>query len=102
VVLRSRCGALDRSALTAFGGSSIGCDFGLINPAEKTMSDTTSQSRKLKLGTMTVIITLEGDAYHVRAHKATPLTDEDYIQQQILEHQLRYYGLQPRGTAGSE
>lgn len=60
------------------------------------MSDTTSQSRKLKLGTMTVIITLEGDAYPVRARKATPLTDEDYIQQQILEHQLRYYGLQPR------
>ena len=60
------------------------------------MSDTTSQSRKLKLGTMTVMITLESDTYHVRARKSTALNDEDHIQLQILEHQLRYYGLQPR------
>ena len=45
---------------------------------------------------MTVMITLEGDTYYVRARKSTPLTDEDHIQLQILEHQLRYYGLQPR------
>ena len=74
----------------------------LINLEEKTMSDTTSQYRKFKLGTMTVTITLEGDRYHVRARKLTPLTDEDYNQLQIPEHQLRYYGLQPRGGAGSE
>lgn len=60
------------------------------------MSDTTSQSRKLKVGTMNVTITLKGDSYHVRARKSTPLTDEDHIQLQILEHQLTYYGLQPR------
>ena len=61
------------------------------------MSDTTSQSRKLKLGTMTVTSTLKGYTYHVHARKATPLTDDDQIQ-----HQLRYYGSQQRGAAGSE
>ena len=52
------------------------------------MSVTTSQSRKLKLGTMTVMITRAGDTYHVRPRKSTPLYDEDHIQLQILEHQL--------------
>jgi hypothetical protein len=73
-----------------------------INQEQRTMSDTTSQSRNLKLGTMTVMIAREGDTYHVRVRKSTPLTKEDQIQLQILEHQLRYYGLHPRGvTTGS-
>ena len=66
------------------------------------MSDTTSQSRKPKLGTMTVMIKLEDNTYRVRARKATTLTDEDYIQLKILEHQLRYYGLELRGVGKSE
>lgn len=48
------------------------------------MSTATSQSRKLKLGTMTVMITLERGRYHVRARKSTPLSDEDCrLQMQI-------------------
>jgi hypothetical protein len=48
------------------------------------------------------MITLEGDTHHVRAHKSTTLTDEGYLQLQILEHQLKDYGFQQRGAAGSE
>jgi hypothetical protein len=72
-----------------------------INLEQRTMSDTTSQSRKLRIRNMTVMIAREGDTYHVRVRKSTPLTKEDYIQLQILEHQLSYYGLDPRGAAGS-
>jgi len=61
-----------------------------------------SKPRKLQLGSTTVTITLTGEAYRVRARKGTPLTKEDHIQLQILEHQLRYYGFQPFGAAGSE
>ena len=66
------------------------------------MSDTTSQSRTLKIRNMTVMIAPEGDTYHIRVRKSTPLTKEDHIQLQILEHQLRYYGLQPRGAVRSK
>ena len=50
---------------------------------------------------MIVMIARQGDTYHVRVRKSTPLTKEDYIQLQILEHQLSYHGLDPRGAAGS-
>jgi hypothetical protein len=93
--------ALDRPALTTCGGYGIGCDSAAHQPGAKNHV-TTSQSRKLKLGTMTVMITRAGDTYHVRPRKSTPLYDEDHIQLQILEHQLRYYGFQQRGAAGSE
>ena len=66
------------------------------------MSDTTSQSRTFAIGDMTVTVTLEGDTHRVSVEKATPLTDEDHTQLQILEHQLRYHGLQPRDAAGAE
>jgi hypothetical protein len=51
---------------------------------------------------MTVMITLEGETYYVRARKSTALSGEDHIQLQILEHQLRYYGFQQPGASGSE
>ena len=54
------------------------------------MSDAPSQSRRFQLGTMTVTVTQQGSTYRVRAQKDEPLSEEDYIQLQILEHQLRY------------
>jgi len=38
------------------------------------------------------IVTRSGDTIRVRASKGgAPLTQEDHIQLQILEHQIRYY-----------
>jgi hypothetical protein len=54
------------------------------------MSDTPSQSRRFLLGTTTVTVTQQGSTYRVHAHKDESLSQEDYIQLQILEHQLRY------------
>ena len=37
-------------------------------------------------------ITRSGDTFHIRASKGDQsLTEEDYIQLQILEYQVRYY-----------
>jgi hypothetical protein len=49
------------------------------------MSDTTSRSRKLKLGTMNVTITQRDDTYHVRARKSTPLYRRGSHAASILE-----------------
>ncbi len=39
-----------------------------------------------------VTITRSGDTFHIRACKGGhPLTQDDHIQLQILEHQVRYY-----------
>ncbi len=52
------------------------------------MSDTTIKSRSFQLGAMSVTIEQDGSASRVRVRQDEPLSQEDLIQLQILEHEL--------------
>lgn len=55
------------------------------------MSRKSNKCRTVNLQGLIVRLTKKGDAIRVRILEKEPLTDEDRIQLQVLEHQLRYH-----------